>query len=81
MRDDFVDRAQKLYLAQLKQYQLHEDHYRDLAEAYKLDPTNIFYGMGGSIVIDDASDQKPSTYKGTEEQWLALSEDDQAAFF
>ena len=52
-RSDFVNRAQKLYASQLKQYQSHEDYYRGLAETYNLDPENVVYGMGESITFEN----------------------------
>ena len=52
-RADFVNRAQKLYASQLKQYQSHEDYYRGLAETYNLDPENVVYGMGESITFEN----------------------------
>jgi hypothetical protein len=50
-REDFVNRAQKLYGSQLNQYQSHEDYYRGLAETYNLNPENVVYGMGESITL------------------------------
>ena len=52
-RLDFVNRAQKLYASQLKQYQSHEDYYRGLAETYNLNPENVVYGMGESITAEN----------------------------